>query len=108
LRDRPALEGVVAAPFHGWGNAEFYPTLIQKAAKYLEGICIKQAFVDGNKRTAWLTTHSFIRLNGLGLILIDDDEIAETVEMMITRQMSLDEVTMWLNDRVYLDDRLQS
>jgi len=36
------------------------------AAAYAFGICKARAFVDGNKRTAFVTAVTFLRLNGYG------------------------------------------
>lgn len=35
LRDRGGLEAILAAPFAGFGDVEFFPSLVEKAAKYL-------------------------------------------------------------------------
>lgn len=36
LLDRATLESQVARPQHGFGDTEFYPTLVEKAAEWLE------------------------------------------------------------------------
>lgn len=42
------------------------PTLAELAAAYAFGIAKAHAFVDGNKRTAFVTFATFLRLNGYG------------------------------------------
>ncbi len=41
------------------------PTPFEAAAAYAFGIAKAHAFVDGNKRTAFVTAVTFLRLNGL-------------------------------------------
>jgi len=54
LLDRGKLEAAVAAPLRGFGGIEFYPTLEEKAARLIFEVCQAHAFLDGNKRLAWL------------------------------------------------------
>ena len=43
------------------------PSLEEIAAAYAFGIAKAHAFVDGNKRTAFVTSATFLRLNGFAL-----------------------------------------
>ena len=54
------------------------PSLEEIAAAYAFGIAKAHAFVDGNKRTAFVTALTFLRLNGLGF----RPDPAEGVRMM--------------------------
>jgi death-on-curing protein len=72
LTDRARLEGAVAAPFSGFGDREFFPTLVEKAARLTFGIAEAQAYTDGNKRLAWLTTVAFLAENGTCLALTQE------------------------------------
>jgi death-on-curing protein len=64
LRDITLLEAACARPM----NAEAYAgsSLAELAAAYAFGIAKAHAFVDGNKRTAFVTALTFLRLNGSG------------------------------------------
>ncbi|WP_103174604.1 type II toxin-antitoxin system death-on-curing family toxin [Paracoccus sp. SY] len=64
MRDRSLLEAGCARPLNqaAYGT----PTLPELAAAYAYGIAKAHAFVDGNKRTAFVTAVTFLRLNGLG------------------------------------------
>lgn len=46
----------------------YFPHTLHKAAYYLHSLIVYHAFVDGNKRTALLTTLFFLRWNGYNLI----------------------------------------
>ena len=106
LRDRGLLEAAVAAPFAGFGNQEVFPTLIEKAARLAYGIAEAQAFNDGNKRLAWLSTVVFLELNGVELD-VDQSEAAQAIRALGARDggrredehavsLTLPEFTQWL------------
>lgn len=56
------LDSAVHVPQAAFGGEWLYPDLFDMAAAYL--IHINHPFVDGNKRTAWVATRTFLRLNG--------------------------------------------
>ncbi|WP_126974883.1 type II toxin-antitoxin system death-on-curing family toxin [Frigidibacter oleivorans] len=62
LRDRALLEMGCARARHRATYAEAGPADL--AAAYAFGIAKAHAFVDGNKRTAFVTALTFLRLNG--------------------------------------------
>ena len=66
LRDEGALESAINRPT----MAAYYEgaELIQQAVLLAIGISLAQAFVDGNKRTAYLALRVFLELNGLAFI----------------------------------------
>jgi death-on-curing protein len=77
LRDPAALEGALARPrqLAAYGT----PDAADVAAAYAFGIAKAHAFVDGNKRTAWVVSRLFLADNGRRL----DFERAEAVEAMV-------------------------
>ncbi|MDO5094336.1 MAG: Fic family protein [Propionibacteriaceae bacterium] len=96
------LKGALNAPFQAFGAQEFYPSLLQKAAKLAYGIAEAQAFRDGNKRIAWLVTVIFLELNGVTLD-VDQDEAAHVIRAIGTRdpitdvkQLDEDGLVAWL------------
>jgi death-on-curing protein len=64
LRDRALLEMGCARPMNlfAYGN----PAIEDLAAAYAFGLVRAHAFVDGNKRTALVTSLTFLRRNGYG------------------------------------------
>lgn len=76
IRDQSLLEAACARPVnraaYGEGNLQ------DLAAAYAFGISKAQAFFDGNKRTAFVTALTFLRLNGLQM----RPDPAEGVRMM--------------------------
>ncbi|MEZ0468636.1 type II toxin-antitoxin system death-on-curing family toxin [Phaeobacter sp. SYSU ZJ3003] len=65
MRDIQLLEAAVERPRNKAAYGE--PSLEEIAAAYAFGIAKAHAFVDGNKRTAFVTSATFLRLNGFGL-----------------------------------------
>jgi death-on-curing protein len=63
LRDEGTLESAVMRP----QMAAYYEgaDVIKQAALLGTGISQAQAFLDGNKRTAYLALNTFLRMNGL-------------------------------------------
>jgi death on curing protein len=63
LRDEGILESAVMRP----QMAAYYEgaDVVRQAALLGVGISQAQAFLDGNKRTAYLTLNTFLRMNGL-------------------------------------------
>ena len=62
LRDEGLLQGALNRPINKWQyeNADTFGC----AAAYAFGIAKAHAFVDGNKRTAFVTSVTFLRVNG--------------------------------------------
>lgn len=63
VRDQGLLESARARPCQIYAYAE-NPSLVQMAAAYAFGFAKNHAFVDGNKRTAWVVCATFLELNG--------------------------------------------
>ena len=63
LRDSALLESGCSRPLNLWAYGS--PSLEELSAAYAFGIVKAHAFIDGNKRTAFVTAIIFLRLNGL-------------------------------------------
>jgi death-on-curing protein len=97
LRDPRALEGALARPRHllAYGT----PDAADLAAAYAFGIAKAHAFVDGNKRTAWVVARLFLADNSHQL----EFERAEAVEAMVSLAAgtsSESEFADWLRHRL--------
>jgi death-on-curing protein len=62
LRDKTLLEAAVIRPENKFAYEQ--ADMFACAAAYAFGIAKAHAFVDGNKRTAFVTSVTFLRLNG--------------------------------------------
>ena len=95
---RYALESACAKP----QNLAHYEQagLERQAASLLEGLVKAHAFMDGNKRVAFLATFVFLELNGFSLPVLSQDEMADFVLSITQNQPSLDDIEKWLSERV--------
>jgi len=78
VRDMTLLESALGMPRASMGGKYLHGTLAEMAAAYLFHIARNHPFVDGNKRTALMTTLIFLGLNGRSLEA-RDDELADLV-----------------------------
>ncbi|CAG7650216.1 Toxin Doc [Paenibacillus allorhizosphaerae] len=67
VKDHGLLESAVHRPQQSVFGEDAYPTLFDKAAALLESLVKNHCFYNGNKRTAYLVTKSFLMLNGYHL-----------------------------------------
>ncbi len=63
IRDQGLLESALARPINCWAYGE--TRLAALAASYAYGLAKNHAFIDGNKRIAFQTMMTFLRLNGI-------------------------------------------
>ncbi len=101
LRERALLESAVMRPQMAAHYAGV--DLIEQAALLAVGISQAQAFLQGNKRTAFLAADVFLRANGW-LFVGDPVEMAEQLAAVATRGGNVDEATArftaWLRKAV--------
>ncbi|KMO86756.1 hypothetical protein AB840_06515 [Megasphaera cerevisiae DSM 20462] len=73
VRDSGLIESAIYAPFSGFGDHDFYPSVIEKAACLFYGLNKNHGFVDGNKRTALHCTSIFLFINDLEINATQDE-----------------------------------
>ena len=97
VRDQGALESALARPQNlaAYGD----PDAAALAASYAFGIARNHAFVDGNKRTAWVAARLFLALNGV-TFRFDKVEATRTVLALAAGQLGEDELADWFRDRI--------
>lgn len=96
LRDENALESALARP----QNLAHYgdPDIADLAASVAYGIARNHAFVDGNKRTAWVAARLFLRLNDVAL-KFDKAEATVMMQRLAAGELGEAEVAEWFRDR---------
>src|SRR5208283_1949072 len=75
VRDLGLLESALARPKNLFAYAELPASLARLAASYAKGIVANHPFVDGNKRTAFTVSVTFLKLNGLKLTATKEDRV---------------------------------
>jgi death-on-curing protein len=77
VSDYGLLDSAVARPGATVFGVDAYPDLFTKAAALLQSLARNHAFVDGNKRTAWAATWTFLGVNDVELAARFDVDAAE-------------------------------
>lgn len=87
------LESAVRRP----QNAAYYDDadLITQAALYMVGIALNHPFVDGNKRTGYISGMTFLQVNGFlnasdSRADLNDVRMGIWLEQLVSRQISFD------------------
>lgn len=75
VRDLALLESALARPKNIFAYGEEPLSLARLAAAYAKGIVANHPFVDGNKRTAFTVSLSFLRLNRLNLTASKEERV---------------------------------
>ena len=79
VRDANVFESAMVRPVNLAAYGE--PDLASLAAAYAFGLARNHAFVDGNKRTAYVVAEIFLALNGVKLTSSDADGILTFVAL---------------------------
>ena len=97
IPDSGAIESALAPP----QNLSLYesPSLAELAANYLFWIVKNHAFVDGNKRTAWVIARTFLALHGVSFDF-DALEAITFVESVAAGAVDRAEATIWFVERI--------
>ena len=93
LRDEGLLESALARPLNLAANGN--PEVWELAAAYGVGLAKNHAFVDGNKRVAFLAVGMFLTLNGYRLTA---PQVDATLTMLAVAAGQMDEAAFarWL------------
>lgn len=93
LRDEGLFDSALARPRHLAAYGE--PDVADLAASYGVGLAKNHAFIDGNKRTAFVAVELFLVLNGYELVASDADCV---LTMLAVAAGDLDETAFaaWL------------
>lgn len=97
LRDEGPLESALARPHQLLAYGQ--PDLAALAAAYAFGLARNHAFVDGNKRAAFLATGLFLALNGHRLLTSQADATL-TVLALAASDLTEDEFAQWLREHI--------
>src|SRR5271156_1730622 len=95
LRDPGQLEAALFRPQTG-----YYKDLIEEAAALWESLSQNHPFIDGNKRTAFAATFTFLAMNGIDFNA-DADETYEFISTLYAEnEFRFEKLTRWLRSRV--------
>jgi death-on-curing protein len=95
VRDQGLLEAALYRPQTG-----YYADLIEEAAALWESLAQNHPFIDGNKRTAFAATYTFLAING-ALLIADAQEIYVFIAALYeANEFNFDKLVPWLRGHV--------
>jgi len=96
VRDAGMLESALNRPRNLWVYEEVPPSLNRLAAAYAFGISSNHPFVDGNKRTAFVVSFSFLDINGIE-VTASQEEAYLTILALAAGEMNERQLTEWFD-----------
>ena len=96
-------DSALHAPAAGFGDHEFYPDVVDKAAVLTCRLAWNHPLPDGNKRAAWAALVMFVDLNG-GVWDPDPPDVDDAeAAMLAVAAHEVDEawLAQWLRERVH-------
>lgn len=96
LRDENLLESALARPLNQFAY-ESTQDLTELAAAYGYGLARNHAYVDGNKRIAFVAMYVFLALNGLEIVA-SEPQVVVLMTRLAAGTVSEGELTGWLHE----------
>ena len=95
VRDPGQLEAALFRPQTG-----YYGDLIEEAAALWESLSQNHPFIDGNKRTAFAATYTFLSINGVRLTADAEAVYAFIAALYATHRFNFEFLVPWLRQNV--------
>lgn len=95
LRDEGMLRSALERPINKWRYEQAAP--IELAAAYAFGLAKNHAFVDGNKRIAFMAMVVFLRLNGIRFAP-EPAHATAIILALAAGEVSEESLTRWIRD----------
>jgi death on curing protein len=95
VRDLGLLEAALYRPQTG-----YYADLIEEAAALWESLAENHPFVDGNKRTAFAATFTFLAINGARLKADAEETYLFIASLYEANEFRFDKLVAWLRHHV--------
>ena len=98
VRDQGLLDAALYRPQTG-----YYADLIEEAAALWESLAQNHPFIDGDKRTAFAATYTFLAINGARLTADAQETYVFVAALYEASQFSFDKLVPWLRSHVTQD-----
>ena len=95
LRDEGMLRSALERPINKWSYEQ--ASLPELAAAYAFGLAKNHAFVDGNKRIAFMAMMTFLRRNGIAFAP-DPAQATAMILSLAAGEVSEESLTRWIRD----------
>ncbi len=97
IRDRGLLEAALFRPQTG-----YYTDLLEEAAALWESLSQNHPFMDGNKRTAFAATYTFLAINGAQLTTGLDETLNFVCGLYEAGTLGFERLNEWLHTSVVI------
>ena len=98
LRDPGLLESALYRPQTG-----YYADLVEEAAALWESLAQNHPFIDGNKRTAFAATYTFLAINGAELTATPGEAYAFVSGLYGEGDFTFKRLAPWLRENIRFD-----
>src|SRR5580698_6484202 len=95
MRDDGLLRSAIERPVNKWSYEQ--AALPELAAAYAFGLAKNHAFVDGNKRIAFMAMMTFLRRNGIAFAP-DPAQATTMILSLAAGEVSEESLTRWIRD----------
>ena len=97
VRDLGLLEAALFRPQTG-----YYADLIEEAAALWESLAQNHPFIDGNKRTAFAATYTFLAINGARITANAENAYVFISGLYEANHFTFEKLVVWLRHNVAL------
>ncbi|MBI2600138.1 type II toxin-antitoxin system death-on-curing family toxin [Candidatus Daviesbacteria bacterium] len=95
IRDLGLIDSGVARPQSTFGGEYLYQSIFDKAAALLQSLLKNHPFVDGNKRTALISSAIFLKKNGYKLVNNHKKEVTFAIKVD-NGNLTISQISKWL------------
>lgn len=93
-------ESALGAPQAAFGEVEFYPEFVTKAAVLCARLAWNHPLPDGNKRAAWVALREFCARNGHRLTPRSVEDAVSTIEALAAHEIDEAQLATWIETRI--------
>jgi death-on-curing protein len=95
VRSLALLESAVFRPQTSFGGRDLYETIFDKASSLVHSLILNHPFVDGNKRTAVVSTLTFLEFNGY-LLEVSRPKLTNFALDIESKKLDIEKIAVWL------------
>lgn len=95
IRDFGLLYSAIYRPQATFAEEDLYPTIFDKAAALIHSLLLNHAFVDGNKRTAYVSCARYLFINNYA-IKASTSNIIFFIKNIENKKITLEKITIWI------------
>ena len=99
IRDEAALHSAVNRLYQTFDGEELYETSVEKAAALIESLIKNHPFIDGNKRTGYVTMRILLKKDQKD-VKATEEEKYEFVIKIAAGESEFDEIKQWIEEKL--------